>query len=169
MRTFIITLLLVCFSGFVYAAENCSTQSGAEVATEKLEINTDVPKFLEGATVCVKLADKTESCVPAEKYKVVPRQQQFIVTKTYRKSVTTCKADQLRNRISLHAGKGPNGRLENNVNSTNTQTDVENVYGNVGAIQYQYLFTDRWSLSGQVQSDNLKDAKTGLVGVGYDF
>ena len=158
----LIIIMMLCSPMFVVAAENCSTQSGEEQVLEQMEIKTDVPKFLEGASICVKLADGKESCVPAEKFKVVARKQQFIVTKTSQKDVTTCSAEKERNRISLLGGSGPKKGLD--VTRSATQVTIESQSGFVGGLQYQRLITDKVFIGGQIQSND-----SALVNIGLDF
>jgi hypothetical protein len=144
------------------ASENCSTITGAETVEEKLEIKTDVPKFLKGATIIVRTADGKETSVPAEKFKVVPRKQQFIVSKTKQLDKTMCSAELNKNRVSLLAGYGT---LEGFSRSkTATSVTVESETGLVGGAQYQRLLTDRISVGAQVQTND-----TTLVNVGLDF
>lgn len=158
----IILLLTLCFPMFAFASENCSTTQSAEVAEEQLLISTDVPKHLEGATITVTTKDGRVSTVPAEKFKVVPRKQQFIVTKTKQSSETLCKADKERNRISLLAGKGPKEGL--NTTRTANEVTVENKIGAIGGAQYQRLLTDKISVGAQIQTN-----ESVLVNVGLDF
>lgn len=147
---------------FALAGENCSTTSEAATVEEQLEIKTDVPKHLVGATICVKQADGRESCVPAEKFKVVARKQQFIVTKTKQLDKTMCSAELNKNRVSLLAGNGPKEGLDKTV--TPTQVTIESRTGAVGGVQYQRLITDKISVGAQVQSN-----QSALVNVGLDF
>jgi len=158
----LITILILCSPMLVFAAENCSTTSEAATIDETREITTDVPNHLKGATIFIILADGTHSSVPAEKFKVVPRKQQFVVTKTSQKDVTMCSAEQNKNRVSLLAGTGPKEGLERS--QTGTTVTVESRTGNVGGLQYQRLLYKRLSVGAQIQSN-----KSGLVSVGVDF
>jgi len=141
-------------------ALNCSTSSDAEVIQETTEIKTDVPKFLEGATITIRLADGKETTVPAEKFKVVPRAQQFIVAKTYQLNREVCSPEK--NRISLLGGKGPQNDLD--VSKTATKVRVESEFGAVGGVQYQRLITDEISLGIQGQTN-----ESVLLNIGLDF
>jgi len=135
MKTIIAILLL----SSVAFAEPCETSSSGEVVTGQLEINTDLPKHLVGAKITVTLADGSSSTVPAEKFKVVPRKQQFITTKTTEKSVMTCtknvKSDK-RHIISAGAGVGMVAGLEKS--KSPTVMEVETKTGPVFGLQYQY-------------------------------
>jgi hypothetical protein len=155
-------ILVLCFPMFTLAAENCSTTSEAATVEEQLEIKTDVPKHLVGATICVKQADGKESCVPAEKFKVVARKQQFIVTKTKQLDKTMCSAELNKNRVSLLAGNGPKEGLDKTV--TPTQVTIESRTGAVGGLQYQRLITDKISVGAQLQTN-----ESALINVGLDF
>lgn len=160
MKTFI--LILVLSFPMLALADNCSTTSSAEIAEEQLLINTDVPKHLEGATITVTTKDGRVSTVPAEKFKVVPRKQQFIVTKTKQTDETLCKADKERNRVSVLAGSGPKGGLTTSRSAD--QVTVENRVGTIGGAQYQRLLTDKVGLGLQLQTN-----ETALGVLSYDF
>ena len=126
-------------------SDKCSTSTGAEEATEKLEIKTVVPAHLKGGTIIVRRADGAESVVSAEQFKVVPRKQQFIVTHTERKSITTCKgAEELRNRLSILGGKAPTGRLS--TTATPGVVTVEQEGALVTGAQYQRKIGNLFSI-----------------------
>lgn len=161
MKKFLMTLLL-CSPVLAFASENCSTTSGEETAQEQLEIKTDVPSHLKGATIIVRLADGRETTVPAEQFKVVARKQQFIVTKTKQLDKTVCSAELNKNRVSLLGGNGPKEGLTRTTDG-NTVT-VESKTGVVGGLQYQRLITDHISVGAQLQSN-----ESALVEVGLDF
>ncbi len=162
MKYFIITTIML-ISMVSQAELTCDVQVSNEEVSDTLEIKTDVPKFLEGATIIVRLKDGTETSVPAEKFKVVARKQQFVTTATTKSVVHMCNDNSSsKNRVSVHAGKGPKGGL--NRSNDGKSVTVESQYGEVGGLQYQYKFDNDLSLSGQVQTN-----QTGLIGVGYDF
>lgn len=164
----LLVICVLCSPMFAYAAENCSTTTGSETVEEQLEIKTDVPKHLVGATVCVRQADGKESCVPAEKFKVVPRKQQFIVSKTKQLDKMSCSTEVLvaaeakKNRVSLMAGNGPKEGLDRS--SDGSTVTVESKVGAVGGAQYQRLLNERVSVGTQVQTN-----KSVLFNVGVDF
>jgi hypothetical protein len=166
MKTFIAILIMVS-PMLVFASETCSTSSGAETVEETKEITTDVPAHLKGATIIVRTADGKETSVPAEKFKVVPRKQQFLVTKTKQTDKTMCSTDPAKNRVSLLAGNGPKEGLDRS--KTATTVTVESRTGAVGGLQYQRL-TDLkvlgmpLSVGGQLQTN-----ESALVNVGLDF
>ena len=154
-KLFILALFV---SGNVYADQTCSET--AEQATEQKEIKTDVPKFLEGATIIVRLKNGKESSAPAEKFKVVPRKQQFIVTKT--KSSILCSASE-KNRISVLGGYGNKASVSKTVDSP-SQTTVKTNEGAVGGLQFQRKVSDKVSIGAQGQTN-----KTVSIIVGVDF
>lgn len=161
MKNFI-TILILSLPVLAVASENCFTTMGNETVEEQMEIKTDVPKYLEGATIIVRMKDGKETSVPAEKFKVVPRRQQFIVTKTKQIDKLMCSAEANKNRVSLLAGEGPTGKLDRSRSSDTVS--VEENHGAVGGAQYQRLITERVSVGAQVQSN-----ETVLVNVGLDF
>lgn len=161
------TLLIIAIIAWtlfaVVANAECTLNKGDELVEQVTEIKkTDMPAHLEGATIIVRLKDGRESVVPAEKYKVVPRQQQFIVTKTSRTSALVCVDEKDRNRVSLLGGKGPKGGLD--VNRSGDTVTVESQYGAVGGLQYQRLITEDISVGGQVQTND-----SIMLNIGLDF
>jgi hypothetical protein len=152
-------ILMLCVPGYAFALD-CSTTSNAEVVKETTEITTDVPSHLRGAVIVVRLADGRETTVPAEKFKVVPRSQQFIVSKTYQLNRQVCSPEK--NRLSLLGGNGPKEGL--NRYKTATKVTVESDVGAVGGVQYQRLLDHGLSLGIQGQSN-----ESVLVNIGIDF
>jgi translation initiation factor IF-1 len=159
MKNLIIALIAL-LPMLVQASDNCSTTSDAEQIEEQMEIKTDVPSHLKGATIIVRLADGKETAVPAEKFKVVPRKQQYLVTKTKQLDKMVCGPEK--NRISLLAGKGQKSGLDRKEEGDKVTIETRN--GVVGGAQYQRLVTDKISLGAQVQTN-----KTVLVNIGLDF
>jgi len=156
-------LLIVSMFMNVVFAEECTTTSSADEIKEQLEIKTDVPKHLEGAKIIVRLADGRESEVPAEKFKVVPRKQQFITTRVQSSTIMACnKLDK--NRVSALIGRGAKNGLGRS-STNNGVTEVESNVGAVGGVQYQRVITkDGLSVGAQVQTN-----RTGSLMLGIDF
>ena len=164
MKTKLLFVLIMVTLGIAaFGSDDCETTKSAEQAEETLEIKTDVPKWLEGATITIRQADGKESTVPAEKFKVVPRKQQFIVTKTKQSQVTMCKAEQKKNRISVLGGAGPSGNLKATTLSP-SKAQVETGPGAVGGLQYQRKLGETFNAGAQVQTNG-----TGLLSIGVDF
>lgn len=163
----LITLLALTSLSVLANNNKCIKTNSLSEDVETQEIKTDVPKFLEGATIIVRLADGTETKVPAEKFKVVPRKQQFLVTKVKSTDSVTCTEEVekiSRHRVSLAAGKGPSGKLKSDTSNLPNQVSIESEVGLLGAAQYQYKFDSGFSLGGQVQTN-----KSGLLLLGKDF
>lgn len=169
MKNLLIILLLT-LSAAANAKTQCQTSSSEEQVEEQTEIKTDVPKHLEGATITITLKDGSQSTVPAEKFKVVPRKQQFIVTKTSKSSKEVCTVSELqRNRISLLGGHGAQEGLDSNRSNAPSEVTVESRVGVVLGAQYQYrtdLKVLNMPLSIGVQGQT---NKTGSVLLGLDF
>lgn len=107
MKNIIFTLVfavVVFFMNEAYAKE-CKTLSKSDVQEVKEDVNTEVPKGMEGAVIIVRTKDGRESSVPIEKYKVVPRKQQFKVTKTNTTEKMLCEADETKNMIVVGGRK----------------------------------------------------------------
>jgi len=155
-------IMLLSFSSMA-SEPVCSEQTSAEETTGQLEIKTDVPNHLKGATITVRLADGKETTVPAEMFKVVPRKQQFVTTKTQITKVSSCvTSEPNKNRVSLLGGHGTKSGLDTSVSGTTTE--VETKAGLVVGAQYQRMLNDTLSIGVQGQSN-----KTGSVLIGIDF
>lgn len=144
------------------ADEDCSTTSSSASIEEQLEISTDVPNFLKDAKIVVILPDGRSSEVPAKLFKVVPRKQQFIVTKTKETEKMVCKPEEKKNRISILGGAGPKGNLS--VSSDGSKVIVQTDSGAIGGMSYQRKVSDRMSIGAQVQTN-----ESALISVGVDF
>lgn len=157
------TILALLISNQAFA-ESCTEKTSEMTATDQLNIDTKVPNHLKGAVIIVRQKDGRESVVPAEKFKVVPRVQQYIVTKAVMSRVINCKQDPKKNRASLVGGYGSKPGLSTNQDESPTLVEVESNVGVVGGLQYQRLLNKTLSVGGQVQSN-----KTASVLLGVDF
>lgn len=150
-----------------FAASECKTTTTEEVQ-DKLDIDTKVPKDLEGAEITVKTKDGKVSKMKTSDFKVVPRKQQYIVKKVKETERIDCTKKvkvvrlQRKNRISLMVGQGPKTGLD--LNSSSDKVDASSRVGMIGGVQYQRLLTERVSLGGIAQSN-----KSLLIELGYDF
>lgn len=159
----LIYLILMTFSICSVAAEQCQTSVSEEVAQEQRDVNTATPKTLKNGIILVYDAHGKEvGRMAAELYKVVPRKQQFIVTKTKQVAQTNCKADALKNRVSLMGGNGPKGGLDKEASSS--EVTIKSRVGAVGGVQYQRLLNQRLSVGGQLQTND-----TVMLNLGLDF
>lgn len=88
-------ILLMIFINTAYANENCSEQQYLETEEVVYSVDTILPKHLKGATICITLHDGKSSCVPSEKYMIVPRKQKTVlgenkvITKSFRRTNTS--------------------------------------------------------------------------------
>lgn len=162
MKTTILAILVLISSNLV--AKDCTTTKSDSQVQEQRDINTDVPAWLKGGTIVIRRADGKESVVSADKFKVVPRKQQFIVTKVKETEQLTCSVpgEKEKNRVSLLGGVGPSGKLK--VTTDPSKATIETGSSAVGGLQYQRLITDRVSIGGQVQTN-----ESALISIGLDF
>lgn len=159
---YILTSLLL-MSTSVMAKEVCSTSSSTDETVELKVVEVRVPSHLRGATITVTLANGRTSVVPAEKFKVVPRKQERVVTKVSTTTKKTCKdLTDSKNRISLLAGSGTKAGLTRR--NLTGRTRVETETGAVGGLQYQRSLTDKISVGVQGQTN-----ETGSLMIGLDF
>ena len=158
-------ILLFLITTTAIAAPTCQTQNSEENAVEQQVISTDVPSHLKGATIIVRLANGKQTEVPAEQFKVVPRKQQYLVTRTLKTFNTTCQEAAVKankNRVALLAGYGADEGLSKSVSGSKVK--VESNVGTVGGLQYQRLITETISIGLQGQTN-----QTGSLIIGLDF
>ena len=162
MKTILIGLFLI--GSTAYASDPVCIEEAEHITDHVLkDINTDTPAWLKGAKIIVRKADGSESSVPAERFKVVPRKQQFIVEKFLTAKTLTCTTNTPRkNRVSLLGGSGTKSGLD--TSTSGTTTTVESRTGAVGGAQYQRMLGERLSLGIQGQTN-----ETGSLLLGIDF
>lgn len=166
MKTFIATIIMLTFVSTTFAEEACVEQVGQEQTTGQEVINTDVPNFLKGAMITVTLADGKTSTVSAEKFKVVPRKQQFITTRTEKTKVISCTTpSNYKNRVSVLGGHGAKGGLDTNSSNYPNEVDVSSKTGFVAGLQYQRalpFISDRLNIGVQGQTNKTFSGMLGL-------
>lgn len=103
MFKYIITLLLLV--NVAYAGEVCEQDSTVNKEEVVYSVDTTIPKHLKGATICVTLADQKSSCVPAEKFMVVPRKQKTVLgeNKTITKSINCSRTVEVSKKHTVYA------------------------------------------------------------------
>jgi hypothetical protein len=109
-------------SQIVFAANNC-TESTEKRPGAVYNVNKEMPAYMKGATIIVKLADGRSSVVPAEKFMVVPRKQYTVAGESLVKTVT-CKSKTKRDTFSLDVRKDIVG-LETESSSTPVGTQAK--------------------------------------------
>ncbi len=153
-------IVLVALFANCALATDCTEEVSTQQGTDHIEISRDTPKYLQGATITVTLADGRSSTVPAERFRVVPRKQQSILSRVETTKVISCSASK--NRASLLGGYGARNGLK--TTTTGSTTTVETSSGVVGGLQYQRMLNETLSVGVQGQSN-----KTGSVLIGLDF
>lgn len=120
----LLIILAMHFSAFsLVNAQECSEQVSTQVNPVKYQVNKNLPKYLQGATITVRLANGKETTVPAERFMVVPRQQQFVVGQAVNTSKTlTCKAKSRKNSIMVDARRDFTGVSKSSSSTANSQT-----------------------------------------------
>lgn len=157
MKTLITISLLL--TSNVYAEESCKE---VEEILESKDINTPTPESLKGATIIVKQKDGSLKEMSTDDFKVVPRKQQFMITKVKASSNCATQKSSKKNRISLVGGYAPSGSIDqsNNGNVAKIETRFS---PNIG-LQYQRSLGDYLSLGLQ----GLSNKSIELL-VGFDF
>ena len=110
MKNLLIILVVHLMAAGLANADDCSEKTITQTNPVKYEVNKNLPKYLQGATITVRLANGKETTVPAERFAVVPRVQQFVVGQAVNTSKTlTCKAKVNKNTVSVGMRKDVTG------------------------------------------------------------
>lgn len=128
-------MILLSFVSVANAGETCS-ESTSETAQEVVyEVNKDMPKYLQGATITVTQADGKTSTVPAEKFMVVPRKQKTVLgqNKQTSKIVSCTKPSDKKNIVFADARKDFKGL---DVTTDGKTAIVESKKGIVPGVNY---------------------------------
>lgn len=117
MKFLIIFVLLINVS-FANELSCGETKTTSSLEKEEMEVNTEVPKHLVGATIILKKANGSEEVLKAEEYMIVKRKHKRPV---YKEKIATaslkCKNDSVKNIVSLKGVRSyanPKSRLEPN-------------------------------------------------------
>ena len=134
-----------------------------DVVDFQVEITTDVPQFLKGATITVKMKDGKEVAFPAEQFKVVPRKQQIFIAHLAKTMISQVFPREVKkNRVSLLGGHGTKPGLD--ISTSGSVVSVQSRTGVIMGVQYQRLLTESFSMGVQLQSNN-----SVLLNAGFDF
>lgn len=158
--------LLIAFSiyfaaiGLVRADECKETQ----VITQDVvhQVNKDIPKHLQGATITVRLANGKETTVPAEKFMVVPRKQYTVAGKN--KAVRlTCNKDVKKNIVMIEAERDVDD-LEVRTNGKSAQVDsLKSLTPGINYYRRQILDSDLGIGAGVDENGTVK----GMIGLDF--
>lgn len=153
----------------VNALECGETEKTVSTAVGEMEVVTDVPNFLKGATITITKADGSSEVVKAEEYMVVKRKHLRPVVHAFSKEEKlTCKVElvksepePLKNIVSLKAVDGYSD-VKKREDAAGVELKVERQVG-LGVV-YQRNLSDNLYLGGEV------DANKGvgvLLGLGF--
>lgn len=108
---------------FARAGQQCIEEKSTIFQDVLYRVDTDMPAHLKGAKIIVRLADGRESIVPAERFKVVARRQQFLAGKNEITSKSKkCKLDDKKNIVYVGA-KRELGDLETKVSGNTAKVE----------------------------------------------
>lgn len=106
--------ILIFLMNLAMAADCTDVQTvNAEVQTST--ITTDVPKHLQDATIIIRTKDGRESQVSANKFKVVPRKQQHLITEVKTHTERVCKVSGKEKNLLMVGGRRDHKGLDTRV------------------------------------------------------
>lgn len=123
------------------AVANCDTAEVEKVDETREDVNTPVPKGLEGAKIIIQTKDGRSISMSIDQYKVVPRKQQFkvsIVRVTSKMMCTVTKEAQDNNTVMLGIRKDHAG-LSIEKSSTPTSETAEVISKRDAVLDVSYL------------------------------
>ncbi len=162
MKNLIVTLITLIFTSNAFALECGETQRSSSTEESQVEVVTNVPNHLKGATITLTKADGSKEVLKAEEYMVVKRKHNRpVIKETTRESSLACKATDRKNIVSLKAVDGYSDVKKSQTDSS-ASLEVKRQVG-VG-IQYQHAITERVYLG--VGADSNRGAEA-LLGWGF--
>lgn len=156
-------LFLLCLSSTAFSADCTDVQSKEKVEATK-EINTDIPKHLQDAVIIIRTKDGRESQVSANKFKVVPRKQQFIVTETSKHTERVCKVSGKEKNLIIVGGRRDHTDLDIRVSGqTATVKSEKDLVLDAGYMR-QNIFDTNLGVGASVDTNG---TLRGMVGVEF--
>lgn len=127
MKTLLFISLL--FTVQLVNAESCSTSTDSTTVDKLEDVNTKVPKALEGATITITLKNGKTEVLKAEQYKVVKRVQQFKVVERTNATTKMCTrdVDGKKNLVMIGARRDHTGlskSINGNVGTVSSERDL---------------------------------------------
>lgn len=160
-------ILLIVFGCHVTKAEDCTdTQQKNEVQEEQV-ITTDVPNHLKDAKVCIFYPSGPNlgyHCVPAEKFKVVPRKQQRLVTKVKEHTERICKVSGKEKNLLMFGGRRDHKNLDTRVNGKTATVESEKGLVLDASYLRQNIFDSKLGVGAGVDSNG---TLRGIIGVEF--
>ena len=138
MKNLILTLMMLLS---VEAIADCNTARVEKVDETREDVNTPVPRGLEGAQIILKTKDGRTSVMNIEQYKIVPRRQQFKVSMVRITSKMTCsvaKESTDNNTLILGVRKDHTG-LDIETSSTDTSSTAKVLSKRDAVLDVSYL------------------------------
>jgi hypothetical protein len=164
MKNILIALLIYSSAMGLAEADECTETTKSITQDVVHAVNKDMPKHLQGATITVKLADGSETTVPAEKFMVVPRKQYTVAgqNKTV-SSKLTCDKDQKKNIVYVGA-KRELTDLETKVNVPAKSAQVDSLKVLTPSINYmrRKILDSDLNLGGGVDKNGQVQGTIGL-------
>lgn len=163
MKKLIISMVL-CSS--VSMAQECGeTVSKTEETQGSMEVITQVPSHLRGATITITKADGSKETVKAEEFMVVKRKHQRpVVGVTTETKTLLCEKKvvdkNVENIVSLEAVRGDAGLEKNVVSKSETEVKTKQGVG-VGLMYQRNVYKDLY-LGGKVDSNENVGLNIGL-------
>lgn len=119
-------------------AQECSETESLVTEPVSYSVNTTIPKHLVGATICITLSGGGSSCVPSEKFMIVPRKQVTVLgeNKTVTKAVKCSRVVQSpskKNMVFADVRKDHRGL---DIKTEGSTASVESKKGLVPSINY---------------------------------
>jgi hypothetical protein len=145
-------------------ADSCVDTNSQEKVENTKEINTDVPKHLQDAVIIVRTKDGRESVVSANKFKVVPRKQQFIVTETSKHTQRVCKVSRDDKNLVIVGGRRDHTGLSKSINgNTGVLSSDRGLVMDAGYMR-QNVFDSNLGIGGSVDTNG---TLRGTVGISF--
>lgn len=155
--------ILILLLNFAFAAD-CTNVETSNVYVQTSTINTDVPKHLQDAVIIIRTKDGRESQVSANKFKVVPRKQQHLITEITTHTERVCKVSGKEKNLLMVGGRRDHKNLDVRTNGKTAIVESEKGLVLDAAYMRQNIFDTRLGIGAGVDTNG---TIKGMVGVEF--
>lgn len=143
-------------------ASDCTDVQTTNAQVQTSEITTDIPKHLQDATIIIRTKDGRESQVSANKFKVVPRKQQHLITEVKTHTERICKVSGKEKNLLMVGGRRDHKDLDIKVSGKTVTVESEKGLVLDAAYMRQNIFDTNLGVGAGVDTNGTLKGMIGL-------
>lgn len=155
--------ILIMLLNFAFASD-CTNVQTTDMDVQTSTISTDVPKHLQDAIIIIRTNDGRESQVSANKFKVVPRKQQHLITEITTHTERVCKVSGKEKNLLMLGGRRDHKNLDVRVNGKTATVESEKGLVLDAAYMRQNIFNTNLGVGAGVDTNG---TLKGIVGIEF--